>query len=298
MLKRSLIEGTKYFLRTFWISSIAITVLTLSTGLIAIAFSSRQLVNTVLRQFDKKATIQILIEDGATELDLKQTENALKALPGVATVTFTSKEQEKSRLSTTEQSTSDYTVLFEELGFNPFLNSFTVGPKSAEEYKTVVSAVQNINFSKSNKVQKVVAKQELIDSLTLWYNRINLAGWIFVVIFGLISIIVIVNILRISISYFQQEIEIQRLVGATNRYIQGPFIFQGFLFSFFASVLVLVMQGAFFWAIIPNLGRWFGISDTGAIQTELFFSLGAIIATSMIIATLAAWYSTTRYLKK
>jgi cell division transport system permease protein len=297
-MTRSLVEGIKYFWRTFWISSIAITVLTLSTGLISLAFSSRQLVNTVLRQFDKKATIQVLIADKASEIDLKSTEQALKSLSGVSNVTFVSKESEKARLSGTDQSASNYSGLFDELGFNPFLNSFIVAPASAEQYKSVVSAINNINFTKTNQVQKVVAKQELIDSLTLWYNRINIAGWAFVIVFGLISVIVIINIVRISISYFQNEIEIQRLVGATNRYIQGPFIVQGFLFAFFAAILVAILQAALFWYIVPNLGRWFGITDTTSIQTELYISVGSILIVSILVATLAAWYSTTRYLKK
>ena len=297
-MSRSLVEGTKYFIRTFWISSIAITVLTLSIGLIAIAFSTRQLTNTIIRQFDKKATVLVLIADTATDYDLRDIQNNLKGIDGVSNVAFSSKADEKKRIEATNQSTSDYNQVFDQLGFNPFLNSYIVTPKNAETYRQVVSSIDNTNFKMANKVQKVVAKQEFIDKLTQAYNLTNIIGWAFVIIFGFISVIVIVNILRISISYFQTEIEIQRLVGATNRYIQGPFIFQGFLFALVATIIVAIVQITLFLTIIPNLGKWFGITDTTPVRNELFLSLALVLLLAILVSTVAAWYSTKRYLKK
>lgn len=295
---RSLVEGLKYFIRTFWISSIAITVLTLSIGLIALSFNAKQILNTALKQLDKKATIQVLIQDTATELDLKNIEKNLTNVPSVSTVEFVSKEEQKKTLSTSEQNTADYSGLFDDLGFNPFLNSFVITPSSTSEYKSIVTAIENINFTKTNQVQKVVAKQNLIDSFTTWTNRINIFGWVFVIIFGLISFIVIVNILRISISYFQNEIEIQRLVGATNHYIQGPFIVQGFLFAAIASTFVFAATALASYLVLPKIGQWFGILDTTQLNNEIFLTLSIVLAVSIIIATAAALYSTTRYLKK
>lgn len=295
---RSIFEGGKYFFRTFWISSIAITVLALSIGLIALAFNTRQLSTIVIRQFDKKATIQVLLSDEAGEVDIQQTGQALKEIRGVSAVSFFSKDQEKERLNQQNQSTSDYSQIFQTLGFNPFLNSYVVTPVNAEAYRTVVETISNINFTKTNKIERVVAKQDFIDRLTYLYNITNILGWAFVIFFGLISVVVIVNIVRISISYFQTEIEIQRLVGATNAYIQGPFVAQGFYFGFLASVIVGGLQTVIILALLPNFGSWFGITDINSVRFELLFSLGLILVVAILIATMAAWYSTIRYLKK
>lgn len=297
MLGRSFVEGGKYFFRTLWISAIAITVLIMSIGLITLAFSARQTLDVIVRQFDKKTTIQVLINDTATELDLRNTEKSLRELPDVENVVFSSKDQEKERLANTSKNVADYNSIFEEIGFNPFQNAFIVTPVNAESYKTVVDQISNINFTKANNILKVNANQDLVDRLLFWYYWINIIGWASVVLLGLVSVLMIVNIIRISISYFQQEIEIQRLVGATNRYIQGPFIVQGFLFAALASLVVGGVQAAIIYFASPAIAAYIDAPDVWSVRLDLLVPIGIILATSLLVTTLAAWYSTTRYLK-
>lgn len=298
MLGRSFVEGGKYFFRTLWISSIAITVLIMSIGLITLAFSTRQTLDVIVRQFDKKTTVQVLINDSSTELDIKNTEKAIREIPGVENVIFSSKEEEKKRLSDTSKTVADYNSIFDEIGFNPFQNAFIVTPASAESYKSVVEAISNINFTKANNILKVNAKQDLVDRLLFWYYWINIIGWASVLLLGFISILMIVNIIRISISYFQQEIEIQRLVGATNKYIRGPFIVQGFLFAAIASLIVGLIQGVLIYYAAPAIASYIDVPNIWSVRMDLLVPVAIILAGSLLVTTLAAWYATTRYLRK
>jgi cell division transport system permease protein len=289
---RSLLVGVQYFFRTLWISSIAITVLSLCLGLVSTVFNTRQIVTVLIRQADKKATIKVLFDTNASREDIQRATSAVKQLSGVDTVTFRTKDEEKKDLA-------QYQPFFEDLGFNPLADSLVVTPTNAETYKSVVAGLSNPSFTQEYNIFRVVERQDFIDRLIYFYSIINWVGWLSVIALGLVSILVVVNIIRISISYFQSEIEIQRLVGATNSYIQGPFVVQALLFAFFSSLAIGGVQFAFYTLGVQQfLPNFTGITDLTPIRNEFFLSYVLITISTLILCSLAAVYATNKYLKK
>jgi cell division transport system permease protein len=140
----------------------------------------------------------------------------------------------------------------------------------------------------------------LIDNLQKLYYWVGIIGAALVIVFGSISILVMINILRIAIYSFKDEIEIMRLVGATNNYIRAPFIVEGFYFNLIAAIIVIALFVPALNYFLPNIQNWLGISignNSYELLSQIYFSLGSTILVGMVIGVLTTYMATRRHLK-
>jgi cell division transport system permease protein len=149
-------------------------------------------------------------------------------------------------------------------------------------------------------VDQVRDQQAFINQLQKIYRWTNIGGILLTIVFALVSIMVMINILRITIFHRKNEIEIMRLVGATNNYIRGPFVVEGFYYNVIASIIVI---GLFFPAItllLPSLKSWLQLQSSESTNTlvfQMYLSVISTIVVGSIIGVMTAFFATRKYLK-
>ena len=125
-----------------------------------------------------------------------------------------------------------------ELPYNPLGHAYTVIPKRAEDTeaiaadlkKTNPAGVHNITYGEE-KAKRILKVANVINSIFL------LAGVILLVA----STILIANTIRLSIFSRRREIEVMKLVGATNWFVRGPFMLEGLLVGLLGSLLAVIL---------------------------------------------------------
>ena len=127
-------------------------------------------------------------------------------------------------------------------------------------------------------------------------------GWLFSIVFVVISILVILNTIRLAIFTRKDEVEIMRLVGASDRFIRVPFIVEGTLYGFLACILaVILMWVGIYFVVSPLTNQYLGSAVTENMRLffnahfALIFFLQFLVGT--VVGVGCSMFSIRKYLK-
>lgn len=255
------------------VSSISAVLMILGVVLILI-LSINALVIDTQSKFDE---IEIFLYDDATDEQLTAIEDMVRSKEGVLSILYKSKDQ---ALESYKEQWGDEAYLLDGLEKdNPLPNSYIVQLKDIEYADAIVDEAK-----KMNGVEKVNYHKEIIDKLMLLANYLRLGGMVIIAALVAVSIFIISNTIKITVSSRRREINIMKYIGATNGYIKGPFVIEGLLFGIIGAVLsiAIVYYGYeyFYETVNKNLYAVFSIIlvQPSAILADLsiiFIAIGA-----------------------
>ncbi len=212
------------------------------------------------------------------------------ALPEVREVRFVSKDEALARFRERlrERGQVDLTGYLER---NPLPASLEVTLVDARDYEPVMALLA----ARSDVVDDVVEVQELIDRLTSVTNVLRTGGFVILVLIGFVVLFIIVNTIRLAVVARREEIEIMRLVGASDAFIRWPFIFEGAFVGLLGAGLALgvialvaapvgdLMYG--FFRVLPL--------EMGSIVRDVVV---LVVGTGLGVGVLGSWLSVRSYL--
>ena len=285
-------------IRSFWLSATAISVLTVSLGSVALISTVSTIAGYSVRQLDNQIAIVAYFKDNTNRQDIDRIKTDLSKASEIKEIKYINREEAQKKLQDSSEQISKLVASLQKSNIQVGFEYLEVIPRSSEDYQTVENLLKNDKYK--DYFIEVLATKNLIENLQKFYYWTRVVGVALVVIFGSISILVMINILRIAIYSFKDEIEIMRLVGATNNYIRAPFIVEGFYFNLIAAILVIIVFVPSLNALLPNIQNWLGVSIAGssyALMSQIYFSLGSTILVGMLIGIFTTYMATRRHLK-
>jgi len=207
----------------------------------------------------------------------------------VASVTFVSKDQALAsfRASLQAQGEQDLTQY---LSANPLHPSVNVKLKDPKVFGTVLD-----DLRAEDGVQKVKDIQSVVDNLLTVTNVLRTAGMVSAGVIGLIVLFIIVNTIRLAVFARAEEIEVMRLVGASDPFIRWPFVFEGAFVGLLGAAVTLAVLAV----VADPLGRF--MFDFFRVLPLHFGTLArdlvALVAGAGIgLGVLGSWVSVRTYL--
>jgi len=235
-LGRHVREGVKNLGRNGWmtfasISAVAITLLILGVFLI-LALNVNHFAKTV----EKQVEIRVFLDVLATKENIKQVEQNIRTIPKVESVTFISKDE---GLKQFKESLGEKAYLFDGLEQdNPLPDSFVVKTKLPQETAAVAKQIKQMEH-----VNNVDYGEGTVEKLFAWTGTIRNVGIAFIAGLGFTAMFLIANTIKLTIVARRREIEIMKLVGATNWFIRWPFFVEGLLMGVIGAIIPIVMLG-------------------------------------------------------
>ncbi len=212
----------------------------------------------------------------------------LRADPRVKRVTFVSKEQAEQRMR------KQFPELYRTpLPSNPLPDSWVVTPTKAEYTPAIGRHVRSAHWPGVNDVSwgDATAKRVLTIAEVIWVIFL-----IAVVLLVVASTLLIANTIRLSIFARRREIEVMKLVGATNWFVRGPFMLEGLLCGLAGSVLAVILlvvgKAVALPSILPHIGRG---SDVHALPFEL--NALALIGSGLLLGAAGSGLTLRRFLQ-
>lgn len=220
-------------------------------------------------------------------------EERLGALPEVAAVRYISKEEalaefREQRAAAGEEDLSAYA------GYNPFPAQLSIRLRDPRQSSQVVATLRD----EVGIVSRVVDQRESIDRLVGITALLRTVGIGVLILVGLTVLLIVVNSIRMAMMVRAQEIEIMRLVGASDRYIRWPFIVEGVLIGMIGALVTL----GFLVLAYGPLSRVAdlvagqlppGFTDALAAQVALL-----VLAAGILLGGAGAWLSVRTYLRR
>ncbi|MFL5895073.1 MAG: cell division protein FtsX, partial [Thermoleophilaceae bacterium] len=187
-----------------------------------------------------KVVVDVFAKDGATLAQLHQLRDALAATPNVKKIQFITKQQALA------QERKKHPAAYQVLGVNPLPNLFRITPKDPDKVGAIIArlappdpstgkptpqlaAIDDVR-NRRDETQKILSATGLVKLVTA-----ALAGLLI-----LTSIALIANTIRLSIFARRREVEVMKLVGATNWFIRWPFVIEGVLVGIMGGILAVL----------------------------------------------------------
>jgi cell division transport system permease protein len=224
----------------------------------------------------------------ATQQQIEGVRMRLLSMPEVDArkVTFVSKEEAIARM---EKSNPE---LVQNLSTNPLPHAFEVTPRRAEDVSVIANRIDRAQLAG---VEKVSYAKEVADRILRVASVISAIFLIAVVVLVAASTLLIANTIRLSIFARRREIEVMKLVGATNWFVRGPFMIEGLLCGLAGSLvaIILLLLGKEL-ALPAILVR---IDDSGVGAIGFFWNALILLAVGLALGALGSGLTLRRFLR-
>ncbi len=299
--KRVIRSGFVGFWRNAFVSIAAIFVMTVALFVVGSTMMIDKLLAVSLENIQSKVDINVYFVTTAEQSDIDALRSSLEALPDVAEVTFTSREEALAQFS--ERHQNDETIMqgLEELGDNPLGASLSIRAKETSQYEGIAQFLSDQQASEDPQkpiIDEVnfVKNKEAIDKLTSIISAVERSTWVTMIVLVSASVLITFNTIRLAIYTSREEIAVMRLVGASNTFIRGPFMLQGIMYGVVAGVLALL--------ILYPLVLWIGPETQAFFQFNLFeyfvsdFAriFGIIVGSGIVLGMASSILAVARYL--
>jgi len=197
----------------------------------------------MLQSFQDKIDISVQFKDDASEEKILDLKNDLESLGEVKNVNYISKEQALVEFQETHRDDEYIKQSIEELGDNPLFAVLNVKTNSLEQYEIVDAYLSNNdNYSPIIKEVDYQDNKNVINNFSSALENVRNGIGGLTILFVIISILIAFNTIRLAMYSHKIEIEIMRLVGASNWYIKLPFIIEGAIFGFLGAVATMIIS--------------------------------------------------------
>ncbi|MDO8474049.1 MAG: permease-like cell division protein FtsX [bacterium] len=240
-LNRILRSGWEKFSRDTSSSSAALLVMVIVLSIVTSLFFLQGISSFLIESLQESVDVSTFLKDSAPTEEVTALQQSLSTLPEVKEVIYVSKEDALAQFIGRHEKDQVILDSLDAIGANPLLASISIKAwdpasfgKIAEFLETtpLASIIQNVDFHERAPVINRLA------AIASGVRTTALAGSIFA---GLIAVLVAFNTIRLTIYSSKEEIEIMRLVGASNMFIRSPFLLQGIIVGALASLLTFIL---------------------------------------------------------
>ena len=268
----------------------AILIMTLT--FLVVSFFTFLLVGSskIVNFFESKPQVTAFFKNDAPQADINSLENQLSKSGKVASIKYLSKED---ALKIYREQNKDDPLLLDLVTADVLPASFEISAIQIEDLGGISDTLK-----KSPIVSEVIYQKDVVSALTSWTNAIRKIGIALIVFLSLVSIFIMVTIIGIKISQKKEDIEIMKLIGATNWYIRWPFIIEGIFYGVIGALIGWSISTATLLYATPFLESFLkGIPIVPVPAMDLLILLGLELLLATLLGVISSFLAVLRYLK-
>jgi cell division transport system permease protein len=245
---RHIREAYRGIRRNTWMSFAAMSSVSVTLFIFGIFLLTAFNIRFVASELDKQVAIRVSLNPSLTKAQQKSLEKKIQEMPEVKLAKFISKEEglKEMREKWGKDDNTDVFKGMDKDGENPLPDMIHVQPKDPQRTEALAKRFEKMG-SGINEVDYAHAITNQILGMSKWLQNIVL---IFGLGLGILASFVISNTIKLTILARRKEIEIQRLVGASNWFIRWPFFYEGAFIGLVGAVVPAVLVLIFYQAIL------------------------------------------------
>ncbi len=248
--------------------------------------------NDMIASWKKGIKIMAYLKPEVSEKQLLELKQKIQSLPQVQTSTYISKDESLDILKRQMRRQSS---LFDNLKENPLPDAFEirVAPtaKTAEDIEALAAKIDSLPA-----IEEVEYGQRGLGQFTNVINLFRLTGYALAGLFFMAALFIVANTSRLILYSRREEIEIMRLVGATDGFIKAPFYIQGVIQGALGGVIGLSALLVAYAFVSSNIGHGMSAGISHIRFLSPLFSIG-IVFSSMFVGWLGCYLSLKQFIK-
>ncbi|MBV8516329.1 MAG: ABC transporter permease [Acidobacteria bacterium] len=269
-------------------SFVAVAMIAISLLIVGVFLLIAENLNRAAEEWQGKSRVIVYLEVDATPEQIHAVDTTLAAIPDLTHRRFVTREEALARFKTYFANLSD---VVGQLDDNPFPASYEadVAPHLAQS-RVFHQRMDALRATPG--VDQVQYDWEWITRLRRLVSVINGIGLVAGGVLAIAAAFTIANVIRLTMMLYREEIEIMRLVGATERIIRGPFLIEGFLQGTLGGLVAVALLYALFrgaqHALAPSSSILWGFLFTTFLPWQ---KVAALVAGGMVAGWFGSWLS-------
>lgn len=248
ILSRNIRDSFKSVFRNFSLSLASISCITITLVVVAISIVLSLNVNRFTELVEKDVTIVAFLDLETTDSEIEELSDSISKLSNVDKVTFKSKKSISEDMMSSSETFKNIMSEWSE-SESPIQDTFQVKVKDINGIGKTAKQI-----GKLDKVNIVKYGEGMVEELVSIFDIVRKASFIAVIALIIVTAFLIVNTIKITIFSRRREIEIMRLVGASNINIKIPFIIEGLILGVLGSVIPIIATCYGYSALYDKLG--------------------------------------------
>ncbi|MEK7075447.1 MAG: permease-like cell division protein FtsX [Patescibacteria group bacterium] len=297
-LFRVIRTGMTNFYRNFWLSATATLIMIVTLAILTLTLVSFNITRVAIQNIQERVDISVYFKTQVSEQQILDIQGELQKLPEIAAVKYVSAAD---ALASFKEKHSDNQLIQDSLGQltdNPLPPTLQVKAKNLNDYPKIAEELSKVEYSAFIDKVNFQDNRSVIERLSRILSAVKRFGISMAAVFCFIAILVIFNTIRLTIFNRMEEVEIMKLVGATNWYIRWPFIIESIMYALAASIITILLTIPIFNYLLPRLDTYLGTNltnDTCGFNLWVIFAIQLV--TALILGIISSTIAIRRYLR-
>ena len=286
--------------RNFSLSLASISCITITLIVVAFSLLLSMNVENFSESIRKDVTVVMFLKSDTTAEDVSKIKKELEGVSNIenSTIEFKSKADSALELkngndifATTVDKWTDDT--------NPLLDSYMFKVKGIEEIDNTVKEVNNLPFTK-DKINNINYGEDIVHQMIVVFNVVRKICIVAVAALVLVTAFLIANTIKLAIYSRRREIEIMRLVGASNTSIKVPFILEGLFIGIIGSIIPILVTIFGYSTLYDFFGGKLFSSALAALIAPMPFVYnisGILVLIGILVGMIGSYQAVRKYLK-
>ena len=240
-LKRYFRDAAHGVFRNFSLSLASISCITITLIVVAVSLVLSMNVQNFSDSIRKDVTVVMFLKGDTTKEDETKILNELKSITNIenSSIMFKSKTESANELKNGNEIFASTVDRWTE-ETNPLLDSYMFKVKEIEKIDDTINEVKNLSFTK-DKINNINYGEDIVHQLIVVFNVVKKVCIVAVASLVLVTAFLIANTIKLAIYSRKREIEIMRLVGASNISIKIPFIIEGLFIGIIGAIIPIII---------------------------------------------------------
>ncbi|KKU91454.1 MAG: hypothetical protein UY23_C0001G0060 [Candidatus Jorgensenbacteria bacterium GW2011_GWA1_48_11] len=289
-LARIIKYGWQGFLRNGWLSVSTISIMFLAGVVFEGLILFNVVAKTAISSLQDKIDISVYFKSNAPEDSILNIKRSLEGLTEVKGVDYISQDEALVQFKAKHAGEETVTQTLSELDVNPLLASLNVKAKDPSQYQAIADYLNSPNLQDLVGKVTYAQNQVVINRLNSLVSILKNGGFILTLFLAFLAVAVTFNTIRLAIFSNSDQIGIMRLVGASNAFIRGPYVFESVVYGLIAGTVGFLIFIPLINFVSPyvnsfiqdiDLNSYFSENFLNLFLYQLLFSIGLGIVSSV-----------------
>ncbi len=285
-------EALKSLYRNSWMGLASMGTVAVSLIIVGLSLITVMNTNYLAARVESNVEIIAFLKSDLSEDDARALQEEIQSIPGIAKVDFVSKDQ--ALIQFRKELGEQQSMINALGGENPLPHLYKITTISPEDVQGVAKKLES--FRQMEKVDYGKGVVEKLFSITKW---IRLVGLTVIVLLGLAAVFLIATTIRLTVFARRKEIQIMKILGATDWFIRWPFLLEGMVLGFTGALLAVLIVDVTYVAVIDYIRKDLNLSILG-LQTDPQFLLllgGVMLGVGTFIGAVGSGISMRKFLR-
>jgi cell division transport system permease protein len=284
-------------MRNIWLSLVTVIILILALFTVNMLLVVKVIGDTAIGAIKEKIDINVFINPAADEKDIEILKSKISELPNVKEVSYISKAEALNNFKQKHEDNPEILQSLSELGQNPLTPTIVIKPQNLDEFDGLINRLNAIE-SDIIESRNFTNHETMLAKINNITDKVNDAGMFLSIIFVFISTLVVYNSVKVAIYTHKPEIMIMKLVGASNAFIQMPYLLSSFIYSCIGMAFIMVTFYPFLSLLQPYLEAFFVGYNVNLIDYfygNIFATFGVQLLVAVVVNGLTSLLAVRKY---